>query len=148
MEYVSLVQVYRSYKQDHKNLEKYPSRTFPELQEVAKRVGAVTHFINEASVRSDAYGGTTWGKIGETPVVRHRGGLKLIGAVSPLSARSRQEWEPRRAATGRSRKLTLARLADLPAESIDRHGKTAHGSTVSRDRPARRGSVAARLVGL
>lgn len=78
--------IYRSYKQDPKELDRYLSRTFPELKKLAKRTGAVIYFVDEASVRSDAHRGTTWAKIGETPVVKDSGdrfGLKLISAVSP-----------------------------------------------------------------
>jgi len=78
--------IYRSYKQNPKELERYLKRTFPELQELAKRTGAVIYFVDEASVRSDAHRGTTWGKIGQTPVVADSGdrfGLRLISAVSP-----------------------------------------------------------------
>jgi len=41
--------------------------------------------VDEAAFRSDAHRGTTWGKIGETPVVRDSGGrfgFKLVSAVS------------------------------------------------------------------
>jgi len=78
--------IYRSYKQDPNELDKYLNRTFPELRELAKRSGAVIYFVDEAAVRSDAHRGTTWGKIGETPVVADSGGrfgLRLISAVSP-----------------------------------------------------------------
>ena len=42
-------------------------------------------FVGEVSFRSDDRRGTTWGKIGETPIVRDSGrrfGFKLISAVS------------------------------------------------------------------
>lgn len=78
--------IYRSYKQDPEELEKYLKRTFPEIRELARRTGAVIYFVDEASVRSDAHRGTTWGKIGTTPVVQDSGdrfGMRLISAVSP-----------------------------------------------------------------
>jgi len=78
--------IYRSYKQDPEELDKYLSRKFPELRKLAKRTGAVIYFVDEAAVRSDAHRGTTWAKIGETPVVIDSGdrfGMKLISAVSP-----------------------------------------------------------------
>ena len=78
--------IYRSYKQNPKELDRYLKRTFPKLRELAKRTGAVIYFVDEASVRSDAHRGTTWGKIGQTPVVTDSGdrfGLRLISAVSP-----------------------------------------------------------------
>lgn len=78
--------IYRSYKQDPKKLEKYLKKTFPELRQLAKRLGAEIYFVDESAVRSDHHHGTTWGPIGETPVVEDSGdrfGIKLISAVSP-----------------------------------------------------------------
>jgi len=78
--------IYRSYKQRPRELKRFLKETFPGLQELARRTGAVIFFVDEASVRSDAHRGTTWGKIGETPVVQDSGdrfSLRLISAVSP-----------------------------------------------------------------
>jgi transposase len=78
--------LYRSYKQDPKELEKYLQRTFPELRDLARRLGAEIYFVDESAVRSDHHRGTTWGAVGETPVVKDSGdrfGVKLVSAVSP-----------------------------------------------------------------
>ena len=78
--------IYRSYKQDPRELEEYLQRTFPQLRRLAKRIGADIYFVDESAVRSDHHRGTTWGVIGQTPVVEDSGdrfGLKLISAVSP-----------------------------------------------------------------
>ena len=78
--------LYRSYKQKPKELRKFVDEVYPELRERARRTGALIFFVDEAAVRSDAHYGTTWGKIGETPVVEDTGdrfGMKLISAVSP-----------------------------------------------------------------
>lgn len=78
--------IYRSYKQDPQELEKYLKRTFPQLRRLAKRIGAEIYFVDESAVRSDHHRGTTWGAIAQTPVVEDSGdrfGLKLISAVSP-----------------------------------------------------------------
>lgn len=78
--------LYRSYKQDPKELEKYLGRTFPKLRRLARRIGAEIYFVDECAVRSDHHRGTTWGAVGQTPVVEDSGdrfGLKLISAVSP-----------------------------------------------------------------
>lgn len=77
---------YRSYKQNPQELEKYLKKSFPELRRVAARLGAEIYFVDESAVRSDHHRGTTWGKIGSTPVVEDSGdrfGIKLISAVSP-----------------------------------------------------------------
>lgn len=78
--------IYRSYKQDPKELEKYLKKTFPEIRALAKRTGADIYFVDESAVRSDHHRGTTWGPAGQTPVVQDSGdrfGMKLISAVSP-----------------------------------------------------------------
>ena len=49
-------------------------------------MGAHIYFADEASVRSDYHSGTTWGKVGETPVVQRTGArfkVNVISAVSP-----------------------------------------------------------------
>lgn len=78
--------LYKSYKQRPKELKRFLEQTFPGLRAQARRTGAVIFFVDEAAVRSDAHRGTTWGKVGQTPVVRDSGdrfGLRLISAVSP-----------------------------------------------------------------
>lgn len=78
--------IYRSYKQRPRELRQYLTERFPELKALAKRTGAVIFFVDEAAVRADAHRGTTWGRIGQTPVVADSGdrfSLRLISAVSP-----------------------------------------------------------------
>lgn len=78
--------IYKSYKQDPKKMKRYLDKTFPKLREQARRTGAVIFFVDEAAVRSDSHRGTTWSKLGETPVVRDSGdrfSVRLISAVSP-----------------------------------------------------------------
>lgn len=77
--------IYRSYKRDPREIEKYLSETFPELKRRARRIGAEIYFVDEAAARSDSHGGRTWSPVGETPVAEDSGdrfGLKLISAVS------------------------------------------------------------------
>ena len=76
---------HKSYKQDPEKVRVYLTETYPEVVAKAKQHRARLYFVDEASFRSDAHRGTTWGKIGETPVVRDSGGrfgFKLISAVS------------------------------------------------------------------
>ena len=78
--------IYKSYKQNPEKLQQYLTETFPEAVAQAKAMGATIFFVDEASVRSDAHRGFSWGKVGETPVVRDSGGrfnLNVISAVSP-----------------------------------------------------------------
>ena len=78
--------IYKSYKRNPEAMKKYLEQTFPGLMERARRLKAVIYFVDEASVRSDAHRGTTWGAIGQTPEVPDSGSrftLKLISAVTP-----------------------------------------------------------------
>jgi len=78
--------IFKSYKQDPRKVEQYLTETFPEAVARAQELGADIYFVDEASVRSDAHRGLTWGKIGETPVVEDSGGrfrLHVISATSP-----------------------------------------------------------------
>ena len=78
--------IYRSYKRDPEKMKQYLDKTFPGLRAKARRLGAAIYFVDEASVRSDAHRGTTWGKIGQTPAVEDSGdrfSIRLISAVSP-----------------------------------------------------------------
>jgi len=78
--------IYKSYKQDPRKVEQYLAETFPEAVAQAREIGADIYFVDEASVRSDAHRGLTWGKVGDTPVVEDSGGrfsLHVISAVSP-----------------------------------------------------------------
>lgn len=78
--------IYKSYRQDPRKVEAYLLETFPEAVNWARTTGADIYSVDEASVRSDAHRGTTWGKVGETPVVKNSGGrfsLNVISAVTP-----------------------------------------------------------------
>jgi len=78
--------IYRSYQRDPKAIERYLKRSFPQIRALARKRGAVIYFVDEAAVRADSHRGTTWGKIGQTPVVEDSGGrfsINLISAVSP-----------------------------------------------------------------
>lgn len=78
--------IYRSYKRDPEELDKYLNKTFPAVKRLAKKLGAQIFFVDEAAVRSDCHHGTTWAPVGETPAVEDSGDrftLKLISAVTP-----------------------------------------------------------------
>jgi transposase len=78
--------IYRSYKRNPTEMEAYLQTTFPELKRKAKASGAEIYFVDESSFRSDHHSGTTWGLVGETPVVEDSGdrfGIKLVSAVTP-----------------------------------------------------------------
>jgi len=78
--------VYQAYRRDPGRVMEYLNVTFPEAMARVKATGAQVFFVDESAIRSDAHRGTTWGAVGETPVVKDSGGrfgMNLISAVSP-----------------------------------------------------------------
>lgn len=77
--------LHKSYKQDKVKITAYLEQTYPEAVREAGQYKARIYFVDEAAFRSDAHRGTTWGKRGETPIVKDSGGrfgFKLVSAVS------------------------------------------------------------------
>lgn len=77
--------LYKSYKQDPNAVKNYLDTTYPNALAKAKKYGARLYFVDEAAFRSDAHRGVTWGKCGDTPVVKDTGtrhDFRLISAVS------------------------------------------------------------------
>ena len=79
--------LYRAYQQDPRQLERYLRVTFPQLKRRAQRRGAVIYFVDECAVRSDHHRGTTWGAVGQTPVVPDGGGRWRLNLISAVTAR-------------------------------------------------------------
>lgn len=85
--------LYKSYKQDPEKVKEYLAQTYPEVVTEAKKYKARIYFIDEAAFRSDAHRGTTWGKIGETPIVNDSGGRFGFKLISAVSARADMHFE-------------------------------------------------------
>jgi transposase len=81
------VPIYRSYKQNPQEMRKYLKRTYPEVVRQARRTGAIIYFVDEAAVRADGHRGTTWGIIGNPPVVEDSGDRHTFKLISAVSAR-------------------------------------------------------------
>lgn len=78
--------LWRAYQADPVAVEMWRTTTYPQIRAEAERLGAVIYFQDEASVRSDYHGGTTWGEVGCTPVVTSTGArysVNMLSAISP-----------------------------------------------------------------
>jgi len=78
--------LWRAYQQNPEAVEKWLNEEYPKIKELAKTMKARIYFGDEAGIRSDHHGGTTWGVKGATPIVTTTGsrfGLNMISAVSP-----------------------------------------------------------------
>jgi len=76
--------LYRAWEQDPEKVRVWREETHPAIRAQAAKVGARIYFGDEASVRTDHHGGTTWGAVGRTPVVTTTGKRKSINMVSAV----------------------------------------------------------------
>lgn len=78
--------LHRAYQQDPEAVERWKAVEYPRIRAMAAKAGGVVYFADEASVRSDYHSGTTWGRRGQTPVVKATGArfsVNMISAVTP-----------------------------------------------------------------
>src|SRR5512143_471332 len=76
----------RAYEQDPARVQQWLETTYPALQRQAHDQGAEVYLGDEAGVGRSEPSGTTWGVIGDTPVVPATGQrfrLNMLSAVSP-----------------------------------------------------------------
>lgn len=85
--------IYKAYQQDKSAVKQWLEQTYPELFVRAKKLKATIYFADEASFRSDSHRGTTWGSIGQTPVVEEHRGRFGINCISAISARGEMRFK-------------------------------------------------------
>ncbi len=77
--------LYRAYQRDSELVKQWKEKIFPQIQQRAKKEGAIIYFQDESGVRSDFHSGTTWALKGQTPVVETTGarfGLNMMAAIT------------------------------------------------------------------
>jgi transposase len=85
--------LYRAYEQDPEKVSDWKEKTFPLIQERAKKEGAAIFFADEASVRTNYHAGTTWAPVGKTPVVAGSGKTRSISMISAVSPRGELHFQ-------------------------------------------------------
>lgn len=83
------VPTYKSYKQNPGRVKNYLKTRYPAAVKWAESNGAEIYFADESRVRADGQSATTWGKVGETPIVEDSGnrfGINMFSAVSNSGA--------------------------------------------------------------
>jgi len=79
--------LYRAYQQDSERVRVWRKEAYPAIRKEAAECGGIVLFADEAAVRTDFHAGTTWGRIGETPVVDVTGERKTVMMVSAIGTR-------------------------------------------------------------
>lgn len=84
--------LFRATEQDPQRVRRWLEEEYPQIRRQARAVGAEIYFGDEAQVRSDHHGGTTWGIRGQTPVVRSTGQRSSVSMISAVSARGHMRF--------------------------------------------------------
>ena len=79
----------RAYEQDPERVRRWKEEEYPAIHARAQQLGAKIFFCDEAGVRTDHHAGTTWGEIGQTPVVRGTGARRSVNMISAVSAKGK-----------------------------------------------------------
>lgn len=78
--------LFPAYQQNPSLVEKWLKEEYPKIRALAKRQNAEIFFEDESGIRSDFHSGTTWGKKGQTPVVRVTGKRFSLNMISAITA--------------------------------------------------------------
>jgi len=84
--------LYRAYQRDPERVEEWKKVIYPKIRRLAADEGASIFFEDEAGLRTDHHAGTTWGPVGQTPVVVKTGERKSISMVSAISPRGEMRF--------------------------------------------------------
>ena len=76
----------RAFQQDPVVTQEWVDKVYPKIKKEAKKEKAEIFFGDEAGVRSDYHGGTTWGVKGQTPIISTTGARFSLNMLSAVSA--------------------------------------------------------------
>ncbi|HUY98558.1 MAG TPA: IS630 family transposase [Verrucomicrobiae bacterium] len=84
--------LFRAYQQDPEAVQRWLDTAYPAIQRLARTEGATIYFEDEAGIRSDHHGGTTWVRRGETPIVRTTGARFALNMLSAIAAQGQMRF--------------------------------------------------------
>lgn len=78
--------LWRAWQADPEKVQAWKDTEFPAIRARAKKHGMTVYFGDEAGIRSDYHAGTTWGRVGQTPVVKATGARHSLNMISAVTA--------------------------------------------------------------
>jgi transposase len=84
--------LWRAYQQDPERVRQWVQEEYPAIAQEAKQLRAEIWFGDESGLRSDYHAGTTWGRKGQTPVVRSTGARYRLNLLSAVNRRGRMRF--------------------------------------------------------
>ena len=84
--------LWKAYQQDPERVRQWVEEEYPAIAEEAKKRGGEIWFGDEAGLRSDYHAGTTWGRKGQTPVVKSTGTRHRLNMISAVNRRGKMRF--------------------------------------------------------
>jgi transposase len=84
--------LHRAQERDAALVEQWLKKDYPKIKALAQREKAEIFFGDAAHMRSDHHAGRTWGKKGETPVVKATGARHGVSLISAITARGQMRF--------------------------------------------------------
>jgi transposase len=84
--------LWRAYQQDPQRVQQWVQDEYPAIALEARRLKAEIWFGDESGLRSDYHSGTTWGRKGQTPVVKSTGTRYRLNMISAVNRRGRMRF--------------------------------------------------------
>jgi transposase len=81
--------LWRAWQADEARVKAWKETEYPAIAKQAKKQGATVYFLDEAGIRSDHHAGTTWGKVGHTPVIKTTGARHSLNMISAVTAQGK-----------------------------------------------------------
>lgn len=81
--------LWRAWQADEGKVKAWKDTEYPAIAKQARAHGATVYFLDEAGLRSDHHAGTTWGKVGQTPVVKTTGARHSVNMISAVTAQGK-----------------------------------------------------------
>lgn len=77
--------LWRAWQADPEKVQAWKETEFPAIRARARAQGATVYFGDEAGIRSDHHAGTTWARVGRTPIVRATGARHSLNMISAVT---------------------------------------------------------------
>ncbi len=78
--------LWRAWQADPEKVQAWKDTEFPAIRARAKQAQMTVYFGDEAGIRSDYHAGTTWARVGRTPVVKATGARHSLNMISAVTA--------------------------------------------------------------
>jgi transposase len=82
----------RAYEQNPERVRRWKEQEYPKIRAQAISQGAGIYFLDEASVRTNHHAGTTWGPVGDTPIVRGTGRRHSVNMISVVNTQGKHHF--------------------------------------------------------